>query len=182
METTITRVTRTPGSLFAVETPHGLFGLDDENLELGQIVRVGYEPEGFAILICFADASPIGDDGCCQKCGVSYWGLCDICHRAGLHADGCPDSDATPHPTWPKPCGCGKSYNAATWAALKFVGWYETENDDGLAYFLELRNCSCGSTLAVDQQKCDTCGEPVVEHAETCPVNAEEKHEARKEG
>lgn len=46
-------------------------------------------------------------------------------------------------------CGkCGRSYSDADWPALAFVGYQLAENPDEI---LELRNCSCGSTLSVVQ-------------------------------
>jgi hypothetical protein len=41
-----------------------------------------------------------------------------------------------------KTCGCGQSYTAVTWKLLKLLGRVEG---------LELRNCGCGSTLAVEE-------------------------------
>lgn len=43
-----------------------------------------------------------------------------------------------------KTCSCGKRYNEAEWKRLPLVG----EQDDGVER-LELRNCSCGSTIAI---------------------------------
>jgi hypothetical protein len=45
---------------------------------------------------------------------------------------------------WPKVCACGSTYSARGWSSLELVG----EHDDGVD-LLELRNCVCGSTLAV---------------------------------
>lgn len=45
----------------------------------------------------------------------------------------------------PKACGCGARHDGTGWAGLPLVGW----NDDGVEV-LELRNCPCGSTLAVE--------------------------------
>jgi len=39
-----------------------------------------------------------------------------------------------------KRCGCGRTHTRAEWLTLPFVG---------LSYGLELRNCACGSTIAV---------------------------------
>lgn len=50
---------------------------------------------------------------------------------------------------WPKQCGCGASYYAGEWTSLPFVG-YQSDGDDGR---LELRNCSCKSTLAVEIER-----------------------------
>ena len=46
---------------------------------------------------------------------------------------------------WPKTCRCGASWSRKAWAQLPLVG-YADGGDDGE---LELRNCDCGSTLAV---------------------------------
>lgn len=46
----------------------------------------------------------------------------------------------------PKVCGCGREHDAFAWARLPFVGLMDL--GDGAA--LELRNCSCDSTLAVE--------------------------------
>ena len=49
---------------------------------------------------------------------------------------------------WPKKCRCGQCWTAESWAALFFVG-YADGGEDGE---LELRNCVCGSTLAVQRR------------------------------
>jgi hypothetical protein len=41
-----------------------------------------------------------------------------------------------------KTCGCGRVFTAESWKLLKLLGKVEG---------LELRNCSCGSTLAVEE-------------------------------
>lgn len=46
-------------------------------------------------------------------------------------------------PSWPKACGCGCSYSASEWVALEYVGVMSDEVES-----LELRNCTCGSTVA----------------------------------
>lgn len=44
-----------------------------------------------------------------------------------------------------KTCGCcGIAYTSATWELLELVGYQEDEVER-----LELRNCRCGSTLAI---------------------------------
>ena len=50
-----------------------------------------------------------------------------------------------PPPPAPKQCGCGLSHDAAAWRALPFVGFMLDE-----AETIELRNCACGSTLAIE--------------------------------
>jgi hypothetical protein len=45
---------------------------------------------------------------------------------------------------------CGTSYTAERWAALELKGEQKVEADEtGPAETLELRNCGCGSTLAI---------------------------------
>ena len=43
-----------------------------------------------------------------------------------------------------KTCGCGKQYSSGEWKLLPYVGVHEDEVER-----LELRNCGCGSTLAI---------------------------------
>jgi len=45
-----------------------------------------------------------------------------------------------------KVCPCGAVYDTRAWLALALVGDMRSEGADALVY--ELRNCSCGSTLA----------------------------------
>lgn len=40
--------------------------------------------------------------------------------------------------------------DAAIWQSLQLIGYQPTETDDGRPARLELRNCSCGSTLCVE--------------------------------
>lgn len=48
-----------------------------------------------------------------------------------------------------KQCGCGAVFpTAALFRELTFVGYQLDEGDDG--FVLELRNCDCGSTIAVE--------------------------------
>ena len=51
-------------------------------------------------------------------------------------------------PAGVKTCACGAVHDAARWAALEMVGRH---HDDEFPVFpdLELRNCICGSTLAI---------------------------------
>ncbi len=44
---------------------------------------------------------------------------------------------------WPKTCSCGRRYTREEWESLPLLGRQAGEPD------LELRNCWCGSTLAV---------------------------------
>jgi hypothetical protein len=58
-----------------------------------------------------------------------------------------PDDDDVYRPqVWPKHCNrCQKDYTAEEWLALDYVG----ESDDEYVEVLELRNCTCLSTLAI---------------------------------
>lgn len=58
---------------------------------------------------------------------------CNPCKGTGLRAI-----------TAAKRCGCGKAYDTRTWEDLTFVGFMEDEVE-----IIELRNCVCGSTLAM---------------------------------
>jgi hypothetical protein len=50
-----------------------------------------------------------------------------------------------PDNQWPKTCRCGMSWSSDGWKRLTLVGFA----DGGEEGELELRNCTCGSTLAV---------------------------------
>lgn len=45
-----------------------------------------------------------------------------------------------------KRCLCGASYSVETWAQLRFVGTQD-DFDGGL---IELRDCTCSSTIAIE--------------------------------
>lgn len=49
-----------------------------------------------------------------------------------------------------KQCGCGLVYNRKTWNQLPFVGM-QRSGFPGM-FDLELRNCSCNSTLAIKRR------------------------------
>ena len=52
---------------------------------------------------------------------------------------------------FPISCHCGKTHDKTGWGSLHFVGIQEC-SDNGHRYFpfdLELRDCSCDSTLSV---------------------------------
>lgn len=49
-----------------------------------------------------------------------------------------------PPPLFVKRCGCGREYDAKDWLELPFVSLVD---DDVESY--EMRNCACGSTIAV---------------------------------
>ncbi len=44
-----------------------------------------------------------------------------------------------------KRCGCGVAYSVEAWAGLPYVGIMADEHER-----LELRNCRCGSTIAIE--------------------------------
>ncbi len=48
-----------------------------------------------------------------------------------------------PTSIWPKLCGCGCSYTEHEWSMLMLIGRMKDEVED-----IELRNCTCGSTIA----------------------------------
>lgn len=61
------------------------------------------------------------------------------------------DREPRPQALWPKKCGCGRSHSQEAWQALRYVGELaELVDDDGRPYGLTLRDCACGSTLAVE--------------------------------
>ena len=51
---------------------------------------------------------------------------------------------------FPHVCSCGKSYDVIAWPALPLVGIQSgIESESGQRFYadLEMRNCSCGSTI-----------------------------------
>ncbi len=59
-----------------------------------------------------------------------------------------PSSSTRPPPF--KKCGCGQAHSASDWAALRFVGIQEIPaSETEPAERLLLKDCICGSTLAV---------------------------------
>ncbi len=64
---------------------------------------------------------------------------CERCHGIGLRAV-----------TVAKTCACGAVYDARGWERLPFVCEMEDDVD-----VLELRNCRCGSTLAIVLERDD---------------------------
>lgn len=63
---------------------------------------------------------------------------------------------------------CGAQYGAASFAALQFCGVKYTTEDDA-EYRLEMRNCTCGSTLAIERKY-------VIGHAEIVQTLARVLH------
>lgn len=50
-----------------------------------------------------------------------------------------------------KTCGCcGRTFTPAQWAALPSLGTMPSETESGEPCAIELKNCSCDSTLAVE--------------------------------
>jgi hypothetical protein len=70
-----------------------------------------------------------------------------------------------------KQCGCGATYSAEAWLGLPLVGFMG--EGDG-PWRVELRNCACGTTLAVtvpnglDASTCGMCGDDVAEGETFC--------------
>jgi len=51
---------------------------------------------------------------------------------------------------FPKHCPCGKSYTAAAWAALPNKRIWPDDMGEKDGWTLEQRDCSCGSSIAID--------------------------------
>ena len=50
-----------------------------------------------------------------------------------------------------KHCACGRVLDEAAWRELRLVGGMDPEDDERPEYILELRNCICGTTLAIER-------------------------------
>lgn len=46
---------------------------------------------------------------------------------------------------WPKSCSCGRSYTKEQWLKLHLVGTWDDEEES----ILEMRNCTCNSSMSV---------------------------------
>lgn len=46
-------------------------------------------------------------------------------------------------------CGCGLVYDRPAWERLVLVGGMDANDEEHPTEILELRNCACGSTIAV---------------------------------
>ena len=57
------------------------------------------------------------------------------------------DDAAPKQETWPKKCGCGAVHTEEQWENLSYVGIQHSGLDDFPD--LEMRNCTCGSTMAI---------------------------------
>ena len=83
----------------------------------------------------------------CTGCGgdgvLSGPRVCGECQGVGLVAD---LAVLGPLPAEQKPCACGLAYTNAEWERLELVGF----QDDGEGGALELRNCRCRSTMAIE--------------------------------
>jgi hypothetical protein len=51
-----------------------------------------------------------------------------------------------------KKCGCGRKFTPSRWKTLKDLGTQVTQ-DETYNYYLELRNCLCGSTIGIERRK-----------------------------
>lgn len=57
--------------------------------------------------------------------------------------------------SFPKKCSCcGRVHDAAAWNVLPFPAggsnWTQFEDEDGGLFELQMRNCTCNSTLAIE--------------------------------
>lgn len=91
---------------------------------------------------------PSASECCCWYCGDGVpveehdgYPTCERCAEA--FAETLPPPVTVPF-SGPKQCGCGRAHSVAQWAVLPLCG----RQDDGVDV-LELRNCACGSTLAI---------------------------------
>ena len=50
----------------------------------------------------------------------------------------------TDPPSWPKHCACGLSWTADAWNGLTLYGQWHVD-----PYHLEMRHCTCGSTITM---------------------------------
>jgi cyanophycinase-like exopeptidase len=46
-------------------------------------------------------------------------------------------------------CHCGLTYDRAAWERLLLIGGMDADDEEHPTEILELRNCTCGSTIAV---------------------------------
>lgn len=56
------------------------------------------------------------------------------------------ETTTIPAPPTIKTCACTREYTAAEWEALKLIGIQDCGDGEE---FAELRNCACGSTMAI---------------------------------
>lgn len=60
-----------------------------------------------------------------------------------------------------KQCKCGRAYSKSEWERLPVVGHQLTDDEEG-QYDLEMRNCTCGSTLGVERKTHDARGQSLM--------------------
>jgi len=60
-----------------------------------------------------------------------------------------------------KKCSCGRAYTKEQWERLPVLGHTLTDDAEG-KYDLELKNCSCGSTMGVERKTHDAKGQPLM--------------------
>ncbi len=59
-----------------------------------------------------------------------------------------------------KTCGCCKrNFTASAWARLKKLGVQPAGEEGGVTYELEMANCDCGSTIAIERISPQTLAE-----------------------
>jgi hypothetical protein len=92
---------------------------------------------------------------------------CELHQRHFFRVDSCADCRRharaleLAHPGTVHACSCGRRHTQAQWGALPFVGVQETSDGERL----ELRNCSCGSTRALElPQRTQPLVELIEEH------------------
>lgn len=56
---------------------------------------------------------------------------------------------------WVAECRCGVQHTSLSWEALPLVGAMDPEDDEAPFAVLELRNCTCKSTIAIRKQAPD---------------------------
>lgn len=59
-----------------------------------------------------------------------------------------------------KKCGCGRAFTKEQWERLPAIGHQITDDEEG-QYDLEMKNCSCGSTLGVERKTHNAKGQPL---------------------
>lgn len=48
-----------------------------------------------------------------------------------------------------KRCGCQREYDEDKWGSLRLVGGYDPDNSESPERILEMRDCTCGSTIVI---------------------------------
>lgn len=101
-------------------------------------------------------ASPCVEHAACRSCAIDARKHgCRVVemHDDSIMWDADPDRAIGLTGPWPKACGCGRSYTEHEWSLLKYIGEMVDPEES-----CELRNCACGSTIAVaiDMAHADT--------------------------